>query len=106
MGVSKHGYCKIMISFFVYILQCNDGLYYVGHTADIEQRLDLHALAKISYVSQRLPFKLVYQEEFMTRAEAFAMEQRLKGWGRRKKEALIVGDFEKLMVLSKKNFIK
>lgn len=95
-----------MASFFVYILQCNDGLYYVGHTADIEQRLDLHAIAKISYVAQRLPFKLVYQEEFMTRTEAFAMERRLKGWGRRKKEALIAGDFEQLIVLAKKKFIK
>ena len=95
-----------MANFFVYILQCSDGLYYVGHTADIEQRLDLHAIAKISYVAQRLPFKLVYQEEFMTRTEAFAMEQRLKGWGRRKKEALINGNFEQLMALSKKKFIK
>ena len=92
--------------FFVYILKCADGSYYVGHTAEIEQRLDLHTLAKVSYVAQRLPFTIVYQNEYALRNEAFAMEQRLKRWSRAKKEALIAGNFAQLKQLSRKKVFK
>lgn len=86
--------------FFVYILECKDKSYYVGHTDTIEQRLAEHAEGLSNYTSTRLPVKIVYLERFQTRDEAFVVEQRIKGWSRKKKEALIQNDFDLLVMLS------
>ena len=48
----------------------------------------------------RLPFELVYVKEFDRPRKAIAFEKQLKGWSRRKKEALIAGDISKLKELS------
>ena len=45
-------------------------------------------------------------EIYNTREEAEAREKQLKGWPRKKKEALIVGSNNQLIKLSKKNFKK
>lgn len=75
---------------FVYILKCNDGSYYVGHTTNLEERLKSHSIGEEQhYTSCRLPVSLVYVKEFETRDEAFWAERQIKGWSRRKKEALI-----------------
>jgi hypothetical protein len=37
--------------------------------------------------------KLVFAQECATRDEAFAAEQQIKGWSRKKKEAMIEGDW-------------
>ncbi|MDP3888916.1 MAG: GIY-YIG nuclease family protein [bacterium] len=79
-----------MKSFHVYILKCNDDSYYIGHTDDIERRVSEHEQGLISgYTSTRLPVKVVFVEEFGTRAEAIDAERKLKGWSRKKKETLI-----------------
>lgn len=89
-----------MQEFYVYILKCNDGSYYVGYTDDIERRLNEHLLptrkenGAFTYVSRRLPFTLVYAEGCPTRAEAQMAEKMIKGWGREKKELLISGGWE------------
>jgi predicted GIY-YIG superfamily endonuclease len=44
---------------------------------------------------------LVYHESFANAVDAIAMERRLKGWSRAKKEALIRGDFDALKRLAK-----
>jgi predicted GIY-YIG superfamily endonuclease len=94
-----------MKPFFVYILKCSDASYYVGHTDGIEKRMAEHNLGEChSYVATRLPVNIVYVEEFATRDEAIIAECAIKGWTRRKKEALINGDFQKLSQLSKKKF--
>lgn len=57
--------------FFVYILQCKDGSYYVGHTVDVEQRLFMHNNQTYKgYTSLRLPVSLVYKQAFESRDEA------------------------------------
>lgn len=43
----------------------------------------------VAILQVRLPVKLVYMKEFETRDEAFRFERQIKGWSRRKKEALI-----------------
>ncbi len=94
-----------MQQFYVYMLRCSNGLYYVGHTDDIYRRLDQHMTPGLnSYVSQRLPFELVFVESFDSRAEAFEAEFRIKRWSRKKKEALIERNWEKLPLLAKKRF--
>ncbi len=55
------------------------------------------------YTSTRLPVKLVYVEEYNRIDEAFFREKQIKGWSRRKKEALIEGKYEILPILSKKH---
>jgi putative endonuclease len=87
---------------FTYILKCSDQSYYTGSTKDIDKRLEEHNLGKGSkYTSNRLPLKLVYLEEFDRIDTAFYREQQIKKWSRKKKEALINGDFDKLSHLSK-----
>ncbi len=89
-----------MTDFFVYILECNDKSYYIGHTDNIEKRLAEHAAGLSNYTSTRLPITLIYLETFQTRDEAFFVERRIKGWSRAKKEAFMQKNFNKLQELS------
>jgi predicted GIY-YIG superfamily endonuclease len=82
------------MSFWVYILRCADNSYYTGHTDNLEDRLAKHKSGEIEgYTSTRLPVRLVFSEEFPTREEALGCEFQIKGWSRKKKEALIRGDW-------------
>jgi tRNA/rRNA methyltransferase len=90
------------MSFYVYIFRCVDGSYYVGHTDDLERRLAAHQSGDVSgYTYYRRPVQLVFHEEFPSREDAFLCERQLKGWSRRKKEALIKGDWDGLKRLSR-----
>jgi predicted GIY-YIG superfamily endonuclease len=88
--------------FYVYILQCRDGSYYVGHTDNLEKRMMQHDEGLCGgYTSRRRPVELVFVDEFPTRQETIERERQLKGWSRAKKEALIRGDWETLRGLAK-----
>lgn len=91
------------MTIYVYILHCSDGLYYVGSTrSTLGQRISEHNAGKFrGYTTSRRPVKLVYHESFANAVDAIAMERRLKGWSRAKKEALIRGDFDALKRLAK-----
>ncbi|MCK6553085.1 GIY-YIG nuclease family protein [Candidatus Binatia bacterium] len=90
------------MSFWVYLLRCADGSFYVGHTDNLEQRMEQHRSGELGgYTSTRRPVDLVYSEEFSTRDEAFAAERQIKGWSRKKKEALIRGDWEEIKRLAR-----
>jgi len=68
-----------MLLFFVYIVQCNDNSYYIGHTENLEKRISEHNEGKCAgYTSKRLPVQLVYFYEFETRAEAIEAEHKIK----------------------------
>jgi predicted GIY-YIG superfamily endonuclease len=87
---------------WLYILKCSDDSYYTGSTPDLERRLSEHQNGiACAYTSTRRPVKLIYCQEFQTLLDAFQMERRIKGWGRKKKEALIKGDWEELKKLSR-----
>jgi predicted GIY-YIG superfamily endonuclease len=86
-----------MKPFWVYMLRCCDGSYYVGHTDDLEKRIGEHIEGTCGgYTAKRRPVRLVFSCEFATREEALERELQIKGWSRAKKEALIQGDWEKL----------
>ena len=89
---------------FVYILRCRDGTYYVGSTrANLENRVAEHKAGRFDgYTARRLPVELVWHEPFERISDAIAIERRLKGWRRAKKEALIRGDPDALPNLSKR----
>ncbi len=91
-----------MKPFFVYMLRCADGSYYVGHTDELERRLAQHSSGQIGgYTHERRPVELVWSQETATREEALAAELRIKGWSRAKKQALIAGDWERIQALAK-----
>jgi putative endonuclease len=72
--------------FYVYILKCNDGSYYAGHTDNIEARISQHkqGLIKNCYTITRLPITVVFVQTFANRNEAFHAERKIKGWTRQK----------------------
>ena len=90
-----------MKPFHVYLLRCRDGTYYAGHTDELEARLLQHQIGDSGYTATRKPVELVWQGEFETREEALAFEQRIKGWSRAQKEALIAGDWERVQALAR-----
>ena len=90
------------MAFFAYLLRCNDGSYYAGHTDDLEQRMAQHRVGAFGgYTAKRLPVELVWSETFQTRDDAFVVERKIKGWSRAKKEALIAGDWQKVVQLAR-----
>jgi len=92
-----------MKDYFVYILKCSDTSYYTGVINNIERRLEEHNSGIIKgYTSKRLPVKLVFSEKFSDINDAIRLEKQLKGWSRKKKEALIAGNFILLVELSNK----
>ena len=90
------------MSFYLYILRCSDNSYYTGHTDELEERLAKHDRGEYSgYTSARRPVELAFSHQFPSRDEAFRAEQQVKGWSRRKKEALIGGDWDSLRLLAR-----
>jgi putative endonuclease len=89
--------------YYVYILKCSDGSYYTGVTNNMEKRLLEHNNddSVTSYTSKRKPVELVYHQQFNDINKAIELEKQIKGWSRRKKEALINEDWEKLKLYSK-----
>jgi predicted GIY-YIG superfamily endonuclease len=88
---------------WVYILRCGDNSFYIGHTTDLESRLEWHhAGCGANHTALRLPIDLVYSEECSNMDAAIARERQLKRWSAQKKAALIAGDFAKLKQLSKR----
>ncbi len=68
-----------MQKFYLYIIKYNDSSYYIGRTDEIEKRISEHMLGPTpSYTSTRLPIKLVFMQDFNSRAEAIDMERRVK----------------------------
>ena len=91
------------MSFWVYILRRADQSYYTGHTDNLEKRIAEHESGETEgYTSTRLPVKLVFSEQFSTREEALTSEQQIKGWGRKKKEALMRGDWAEVSRLARR----
>lgn len=86
----------------LYILLCSDDSYYTGITCKLSRRLAQHHKGEVVYTSTRLPVQLVYQEKFSSEEDAVKREQQIKGWTRRKKEALIRQQFSELPKLAKK----
>ena len=97
-----------MREYYVYILRCADGNYYTGVTNDYRRRFCEHQDGHnpTCYTYKRRPLLLVHVSTFHYVLDAIAFEKQLKGWSRKKKEALIVTDFEKIRQLAKKDFTK
>ncbi|MCB9250940.1 MAG: GIY-YIG nuclease family protein [Flavobacteriales bacterium] len=91
-----------MKQYFVYILKCSDNSYYTGVTNNLERRFAEHQIGinQGSYTHNRRPVSLVFNSNFNDVRQAISFEKQVKGWSRKKKEALIRKDWNKLKELS------
>ena len=96
-----------MKEYFVYILRCVESSYYRGITNDYQKRFSEHAsgINPRCYTFNRRPLELVYIAKFSEVTDAIRFEKQVKRWSRRKKEALVEREYEKLPTLSKKIFL-
>ena len=87
-----------MRCYYVYIARCRDNKLYIGITNNVERRLYEHNFGKnkFAYTFSRRPVKLVFQQQFSDPEEAISFEKKIKKWSKLKKEALIMGDFDKI----------
>jgi predicted GIY-YIG superfamily endonuclease len=90
------------MNFWAYMLHCRGGVFYIGHTDNLELRLGQHESGTIAgFIRTYAPATLVWSQEFPSRIEALEAERRLKGWSRAKKLALIRGDWDRISALAK-----
>ncbi len=91
-----------MKSYYIYILQCNDGLLYTGFTNNITRRFEEHqeGKSKSSFTFSRRPVKLIFHQEFNDVEQALYFEKKIKKWSQKKKLALANGDFNMLQILA------
>ena len=92
------------MSSWVYMLRCADGSFYVGSTRDLELRVAQHNSNDegAAYTRRRRPVELVWAAECEHIGEAFALEKQIQGWSRRKRQALIDGDYDSIIQLSRR----
>ena len=87
--------------FWVYILRCSDGSYYTGHTDNLERRISKYKAGECEgYTASRLPVELAWSQECSTREEALSAEMQIKGWSRKKKEAMMRGEWAEVSRLA------
>ena len=88
--------------YYVYILECSDKSYYTGVTNNLERRLWEHETGfdKSSYTFKRRPVVLKYSMHLTDVKQAILWEKQVKGWSRKKKEALFTEDWEKIKELA------
>jgi putative endonuclease len=90
---------------FVYMLRCSDGSYYIGSATgdDLSARVAEHNAGKYQgYTNSRRPVQLVWSDHFDRIADAIAVERKIKGWSRAKKEALIDGDWDRISAFARR----
>ena len=67
---------------FVYIIYSEKrSKYYVGQTANIDNRLKRHNLGFVPSTKNGAPWKLVLQIEVLSRSEAMILEKKIKKRG-------------------------
>lgn len=67
------------MSYFVYMVLCEDGSYYTGSSDDVDKRFATHLSGKgASYTRSHKPIKVVYTEELSDKSSALKREHELK----------------------------
>ena len=91
-----------IFNYFVYIVKCSDKSYYTGITNNIERRIYEHntSIDDSAYTHGKRPVELVFYEAFKDVNQAIAFEKQVKGWTRKKKEALIENKWDKIKELA------
>jgi putative endonuclease len=90
---------------YVYMLRCSDDSLYVGSATgdDLWKRGAEHQTgAYPGYTYARRPVQLIWSEHFDRITDAIAVERKIKGWSRKKKEALTRNDWSAIRLLAKR----
>jgi putative endonuclease len=89
-------------NYFVYIVKCADGFYYTGVTNNLDRRIAEHneGLDPKSFTYKRRPVVLKYWLRFTNIEKAIEWEKQLKGWSRKKKEALFSDNWDEVKRLA------
>lgn len=67
------------MSYFVYMVLCEDGSFYTGSTDNVSKRFTKHVSGKgASYTRSHKPIKVVYTEELPDKSSALRREHELK----------------------------
>lgn len=71
--------------YYVYVLECDNGSYYIGQTENIEKRYEEHFSGNgAKWTKTHKPLQIIHFEEYNTRDEAVKRESDLKtGFGRK-----------------------
>ena len=78
----------IILTWYVYLLECSDGSYYAGITNRLEHRINAHNLGQgARYTRSRGPVKLLATQEHTDRSAASKAEAQLKRLARSQKLA-------------------
>ncbi|MCX6076490.1 MAG: GIY-YIG nuclease family protein [Campylobacterales bacterium] len=79
------------MSYFVYILKCNDDTLYTGIAKDVDKRINEHNTSEkgAKYTKARRPVQLVYKENSLDRSSASKREYEIKKLSRDKKLDLV-----------------
>ncbi|WP_461485641.1 GIY-YIG nuclease family protein [Pedobacter sp.] len=82
--------------------ECSDGSYDVGVTNDLEIRIEQHNIGydRKANTFTRCPVVLRSYQRFNLIEQAIEFEKQLKGWSRKKKEALFNEDWDEVKRLS------
>ncbi len=68
-------------SFWTYVLQNQEGKFYIGHTEDLERRLAEHNSPEVGegkFTHKHGPWQIVWSEAHPSRAEAMKREKQIK----------------------------
>jgi len=88
------------MDYFVYIAENPQKRLYIGQTTDPNKRIICHNTKRGSLFTTKYGgFRIVYRERYSSLVEAMRREKQLKGWSRKKKEALITGNLKLLKEL-------
>jgi putative endonuclease len=67
------------VSYYVYMILCEDNSFYTGYTKNLNSRIRLHKNGKAArYTRTHRPKQVVHVEEFNSRTEAMKREKRIK----------------------------
>ena len=79
------------MAYYVYIIESlEDGTFYKGYSEDPLKRLQQHNQGESKYTAGKMPWMLVYVEEYASRTEALLRERNLKKAVRSRIQSLLV----------------
>ncbi len=75
-------------TWYIYLLECDDGTLYTGITVDPQRRLACHNAGRgARYTRTRLPVRLLSTQAVGSLREALLLERRIKRWAPQRKRA-------------------
>jgi putative endonuclease len=87
------------MSWFLYVVRCQDSSLYTGITTDITRRINEHNSKKGAfYTKNKIPVELVYQETLSDQSQARKREAAIKSLTRKEKLKLIENGKSKIRI--------